>query len=122
MKNFEVIVNERVIEAINYILKTNTSLNKALLAESIGIKPAKFSEILNKRMAAGMDIIQKLCSDYAISANWLITGKGEMCRQTDDNSAETNDKISRLITILEETLKEKDKQIEKLMSIIEQGK
>ena len=122
MKNFEIIVNERVIEAINYILKTNTSLNKALLAESIGIKPAKFSEILNKRMAAGMDIIQKLCSDYAISANWLITGEGEMCRQTDDNSVETNDKISRLITILEETLKEKDKQIEKLMSIIEQGK
>lgn len=122
MKNYEVIVNERVIEAINYILKSNTSLNKALLAESIGIKPAKFSEILNKRMAAGMDIIQKICSDYAISANWLITGKGEMCRQTDDISPETNDKISRLITILEETLKEKDKQIEKLMSIIEQGK
>jgi len=122
MKNFEIIVNERVIEAINYILKTNTSLNKALLAESIGIKPAKFSEILNKRMAAGMDIIQKLCSDYAISANWLITGKGEMCRKPDDDSSETNDKISRLITILEETLKEKDKQIEKLMSIIEQGK
>jgi len=45
-----------------------------------------------------------------------------MCRQTDDNSAETNDKISRLITILDETLKEKDKQIEKLMLIIEQGK
>ena len=122
MKNFEIAVNERVIEAINYILKINPNLNKALLAESIGIKPAKFSEILNKRMAAGMDIIQKLCSDYAISANWLITGEGEMCRQIDDNSVETNDKISRLITILEETLKEKDKQIEKLMSIIEQGK
>ncbi|MBR4155526.1 MAG: hypothetical protein IKU01_02325 [Bacteroidales bacterium] len=122
MKNFEIVVNERVIEAINYILKINPNLNKALLAESIGIKPAKFSEILNKRMAAGMDIIQKLCSDYAISANWLITGEGEMCRQIDDNSVETNDKISRLITILEETLKEKDKQIEKLMSIIEQGK
>lgn len=57
-----------------------------------------------------------------IDANWLITGEGEMYRNNQEKSPEVNDKISRLITILEETLKEKDKQIEKLMSIIEQGK
>lgn len=123
MKNFEVVVNERVIEAINYILKINPNLNKALLAESIGIKPAKFSEILNKRMAAGMDIIQKLCSDYAISANWLITGEGEMYRK---NSEISNEKIdentSRLIDILQDTLIEKDKQIDRLLNIIETRK
>ena len=46
MKEFEIIVNERVIEAINYVLTSNRCLNKASLAESFGIKPAKFSEIL----------------------------------------------------------------------------
>ena len=80
MKEFEIIVNERIIEAINYVLTSNRCLNKASLAESFGIKPAKFSEILNKRMAAGMDIIQKLCADYDISPNWIITGQGEMLK------------------------------------------
>ncbi len=80
MKEFEIIVNDRVIEAINYVLTSNRCLNKASLAESFGIKPAKFSEILNKRMAAGMDIIQKLCADYDISPNWIITGQGEMLK------------------------------------------
>ena len=80
MKEFEIIVNERIIEAINYVLTSNRCLNKASLAELFGIKPAKFSEILNKRMAAGMDIIQKLCADYDISPNWIITGQGEMLK------------------------------------------
>ena len=80
MKNFEIAINERVIEAINAILSSGLDLNKADLAEKFGIKPAKFSEILNKRMKAGMDIIQNLCIDYEISADWLITGEGSMYR------------------------------------------
>lgn len=80
MKIFEIAINERVIEAINAILSSGLALNKADLAEKFGIKPAKFSEILNKRMKAGMDIIQNLCIDYEISADWLITGEGSMYR------------------------------------------
>ena len=80
IKNFEIAINERVIEAINAILSSGLALNKADLAEKFGIKPAKFSEILNKRMKAGMDIIQNLCIDYEISADWLITGEGSMYR------------------------------------------
>ena len=80
MKNFEIAINERVIEAINAILSSGLALNKADLAEKFGIKPAKFSEVLNKRMKAGMDIIQNLCIDYEISADWLITGEGSMYR------------------------------------------
>lgn len=80
MKNFEIAINERVIEAINFILSSKIEPNKAELAEKLGVKPAKFSEILNKRMKAGMDIIQKLCIDYEISADWLITGEGSMYR------------------------------------------
>ncbi len=80
MKNFEIAINERVIEAINFILSSKIESSKAELAEKFGVKPAKFSEILNKRMKAGMDIIQKLCIDYEISADWLITGEGSMHR------------------------------------------
>lgn len=80
MKNFEIIINQRVVDAINFILASNNGLTKAFLAEKLGVKPAKFSEILSKRMAAGMDVIQNLCIDYRISADWLITGEGAMTK------------------------------------------
>lgn len=63
-----------------------------------------------------------------IDANWLITGEGEMYRGNGENSFNTingsvaNDNTSRLITILQDALKEKDKQIDRLLAIIEQRK
>ena len=63
-----------------------------------------------------------------IDANWLITGIGEMYRNNGENSSNlsdettTNDNTSRLITILQDALKEKDKQIDRLLAIIEQRK
>lgn len=104
--------------------------NIAKVIELKGITEYKFYKetgitrgVLKQNNGISEENIAKFLAYFPdIDANWLITGEGEMCRQIDDNSAETNDKISRLITILEETLKEKDKQIEKLMSIIEQGK
>ena len=63
-----------------------------------------------------------------IDANWLITGIGEMYRNNGENSSNlsdentANDNTSRLITILQDALKEKDKQIDRLLAIIEQRK
>ena len=125
MKNFEIDINERVINAINIILSSKIESNKAELAGKLGVKPTKFSEILNKRMKAGMDIIQKLCDEYNVSADWIITGRGDMflnnC-QNETSIANNSDSISRFITILRDTLVEKDKQIESLLTIIKQGK
>lgn len=125
MKNFEIAINERVIEVIKFILSSKIESSKAELAEKLGVKPAKFSEILNKRMKAGMDIIQRLCNEYNVSADWIITGRGDMllnnCQDEATNTNNSNN-ISRLITILQDTLVEKDKQIDRLLSIIEQGK
>ena len=100
MKNFEIAINERVIEAINYILSSKTEPNKAKLADNMGVKPAKFSEILNGRMKAGMDIIQKLCIDYKVSADWLITGDGSMFRTPavmDEAPPPDRDEVVRLL-------------------------
>ena len=64
-----------------------------------------------------------------INAEWLITGKGEMLRNGSDSISENressiiNDEhIKSLIEILNRTLIEKDKQIEKLLHIIENKK
>ena len=117
-------INRRFVEAV-YAVITHEPISKSALAESMNVKPAKFSEILNKRMKAGMDIIQKLCDEYNVSADWIITGRGDMflnnC-QNETSIANNSDNISPFITILQNTLVEKDKQIESLLTIIKQGK
>ena len=119
MKNFEIAINERVIEVINFILSSKIEPNKAELAEKLGVKPAKFSEILNKRMKAGMDIIQKLCIDYEISADWLITGEGSMYRDTTVMSGTAPPDRDEIIQLLREKVSDQQKIIDLLEDKIE---
>lgn len=41
-------INNRTIRAIEYILDSRPDLSKSALADELGVKPSKFSEILNK--------------------------------------------------------------------------
>ena len=75
----KVLINKRVLTALNYIIEKH-NVTKSALAEVLDIKPAKFSEILNERMNAGVDIMATICITYNISAEWLLTGEGEMLR------------------------------------------
>lgn len=94
------------------------------------------------------DVLAKFIAIYPeVSVIWLVTGEGEMlkrkvqdqlvspssqCLQSTENQckdnennpilAETSENIKSLIGILNRTLIEKDKQIDRLLSIIEQGK
>ena len=80
-------VNGRVIAAINDILDMHPELTKAALGELFGVKPAKFSEILNLRMNAGVEIMAALCLKFDVSADWLLTGRGNMAKETDEKPA-----------------------------------
>ncbi len=119
MKNFEIAINERVIEAINTILSSGLALNKADLAEKFGIKPAKFSEILNKRMKAGMDIIQNLCINYDISADWLITGEGAMWRVSSVMNETPPPDRDKYVQLLESKIEDQQKIIDLLEEKVE---
>ncbi|MBQ6100925.1 MAG: helix-turn-helix transcriptional regulator [Bacteroidales bacterium] len=119
MKNFEIAINERVIEAINHILSSKIESNKAVLAEKFGVKPAKFSEILNKRMKAGMDIIQKLCINYGISADWLITGEGDMLRSDGSEKTSSPPGQAEVIRLLREKIADQQEIIDLLKDKIE---
>lgn len=68
-------INNRFIRAVELLLQ-DKGLTKASIAQTLGIKPAKFSEILNNRMNAGVDLIAGLCEQYSYSATWLLTGEG----------------------------------------------
>lgn len=68
-------INKRFIHAIELLYK-DKGLTKSKIAETLGIKPTKFSEILNNRMNVGADLIALLCEKYSYSAAWVLNGKG----------------------------------------------
>ena len=72
-------INQRFIEAIESLLQ-DKGLTKSAIAQSLGIKPAKFSEILNSRMNVGTDTLALLGELYSFNANWLLLGEGEMLK------------------------------------------
>lgn len=70
-------INGRFHVAVNAILQKKLMPSKASLAESLGVKPAKFSEILNDRMKAGTDMLAIMCDYYQISPDWLLMSRGK---------------------------------------------
>ena len=64
--------------------------------------------------------MDKISQNFAdINIDWLVTGRGEMLRKEQPQTTRNNENVSRLISILEKTLVEKDSQINRLLSIIE---
>lgn len=125
-------VNERVLSAISKILATRSDVNKTSLATSLGIKPAKFSEILNGRMMAGTDIMSRLCTIYGVNAQWLLTGVGGMHITNEEVSApiviSENDKVKDFFSQFDKLIQNKDllireqaEQIRTLSSNPEEG-
>lgn len=84
-------VNARVLEAIQTLLNGDAGLTKSALAKEMDVKPSKFSEILNGRMYAGIDVISFLCEHYNISSSWLLTGEGSMFGKEMARPASAND-------------------------------
>lgn len=76
-------INKRFNTAVTAIMVNKLISSKAGLAESLGVKPAKFSEILNGRMKVGIDMIAKMCDSYGVSPDWLLLSRGnEVFRRT----------------------------------------
>jgi len=69
------VINKRFIDSVNRLIESNLTLNKTILAESLGIGKSKFSEILNSRMNVPVDMIADYCYKYKIDANWMLTGE-----------------------------------------------
>lgn len=70
-------INMRFVKAIESLLQ-DKELTKTGIAQSLGIKPAKFSEILNFRMNVGTETIALLCDLYSFNPTWILLGEGSM--------------------------------------------
>ena len=67
-------------ERLNEILK-HFKINASQFADQIGVQRASVSHVLSGRNKPGFDFIQKIIDAYpALSAEWLITGKGDILK------------------------------------------
>ena len=69
-------INSRAVDALNAIVANQLVASKQDLAECLGVSPQKFSEILNFRMKAGIDMVAKICDMYFVDPYWLLLGRG----------------------------------------------
>ena len=73
---FVIVMKER----LNAILK-HFRINASQFADEIGVQRASVSHVLSERNKPGFDFVQKILSTYpSISAEWLITGQGDMLK------------------------------------------
>lgn len=113
-------MKDRLKQLIDYYgISTN------LFSQKIGVSEGAIRKILTQNTTIRSDTLEKISQNFTeINMDWLITGRGEMLLDNPQESGcfANSDNISRLIGILQDTLVEKDKQIDRLLSIIEQGK
>lgn len=69
-------INARAVNALLAIISNGLVATKTDLAECLGAKPSKFSEILNFRMSVGVDMIAKICDYYSVDPEWVLLGRG----------------------------------------------
>lgn len=74
----KVSINQRFKEAVEFLIKSEKSLNKTSIAEKLDISKSKFSEILNNRMNIGVEDLALFAFHYKIDPNWLLLGIGEI--------------------------------------------
>lgn len=99
-------INSRAVEALLAIIANGLVASKTDLAECLGAKPSKFSEILNYRMKVGVDMIAKICDWYHVDPDWLLMGRGnKIFRNTDHENPyfiEDDNNLDRQYHIIKE--------------------
>ncbi len=75
-----------MINRISLIIKTK-NFTASKFADKIGVQRSSISHILSGRNKPGLELIQKILNNFPeISSDWLISGIGEMSK----NSNKTN--------------------------------
>ena len=82
-------INNRFIEAVSNVI-INNKTTKADIASALSIEPSKFSEILNKRMNVGVELIVGISDKFDISLEWLLKGIGTMFESKDKSKIQVS--------------------------------
>ena len=77
-------INERFLEIINSLY----SGNKRAFAQDIGASPSVVENVVGTRQGKpSFDVLVKVCANAHVSAEWLLTGKGQMLAVTETQIA-----------------------------------
>ncbi|MBP1631278.1 MAG: hypothetical protein H6Q15_2171 [Bacteroidetes bacterium] len=107
---------ERILQYIEY-----KHISRPTFLKKTGIKRG-FLDADKLNQAVSDDHFAKIIAIFHdLSIEWLLTGDGNMLKssQQESLSITNTDNVTALISILNDTLKEKDRQIDRLLSIIE---
>lgn len=119
-------MKDRLKKVIDYYNITPNNFS-----QKIGVSEGAIRKVLSQNTTLRSDTLDKISQNFAdISIDWLVSGRGEMLRKPDNTNttnentltATTNDNLQSLIDMLNRTLIEKDKQIDRLLTIIEKFK
>ncbi len=118
MDNFTKTIH-RLSQFIEY---KGISFNKFSI--QLGLSNSYFSKMVRNNASIGSDILEKIVRTYPeIDANWLIGGKGNMLKTISNEQNIVNDSHAsyqiQSNRNFQQLLKEKDKEIDRLMKIIE---
>ena len=73
-------INGRFVEIINRLYAGN----KRAFAQQVGISPTVIENVVGTRQGKpSYDVLEKVCANANISAEWLLSGKGSMIRDED---------------------------------------
>lgn len=75
-------IDNRFIRAVIALIDQEIATTQGEIAQALGVKNAKFSEIMNGRMHVGVDMLSELSEEYLIAPEWLLTGRGDTIFRT----------------------------------------
>lgn len=109
---------DRLLQIMNYL---NVDSFRGF-AKKIDISYSKFQSY-QRGSQPGIDVLDKIISIYPeVNAEWLVTGKGKMLKESDINSDDDIDILTEVITNqkqeisdLKTQIREKDKQLGELI-------
>jgi plasmid maintenance system antidote protein VapI len=124
--NLQVNINQRFKIVVDFLISENIIKNKSSLANKLDITNQKLSEILGLRMNTSTELISKICSIYDISAEWILTGEGEMKKTHINNNINIEQKYYKVLEeqnkLLKEKLEEYEKRIKSNIPIVQPPK
>lgn len=130
--------NQRISAVADYL--HGLGFKNLQIAEALGVSPAYVSDLFKGNKSIGAKLAYKLEELYKISPSWLIFGTGEMVvseQSADSNSAPVYQNngnggnnvtqtdgvppqtIEKILDEMRESRIEKDRQIDRLLTIIE---
>ncbi len=105
-------ITSRFLDVYKYLMENKIVGSLKAFAHEIDVSTSLITEICKMRTNAGITPIQNLVLKYSdIDANWLLTGKGNMLKTSND---ETNSNYKELAQARLEIIEMKNEKIKSL--------